>query len=165
MEESISTLYNKLAKLLHENKDAYLIAGVGTELRNDDRVGLIVCKMLQELGYNCIQCEFGLETCLEDIIKSKAKTLIIIDGVVAENTPPGSIILAKIDDVSGGFLATTHNIPIRLLIKYLRNHNVALETYIVGIQIKNIDFGTNVSQEVLEGAKKLVKILSSIMKQ
>ncbi len=148
--------------------DSVLIACVGTELRSDDRAGLEVCRKLKELGVRgharLIECEFGLETCVDRIVKERPKRLVVVDAVLmTEGGKAGEVVIAKLEDVVEGFLATTHNVPLRMMVKYLRALGCCEEVYVLGVIAKNLGFGEGLSPEVMEGVEKLVNNLAEAL--
>lgn len=148
--------------------DSVLIACVGTELRSDDRAGLEVCRRLKELGVgghaHVIECEFGLETCVDRIAEERPKRLVVVDAVLTtEGGEAGEVVIAKLEDVVEGFLATTHNVPLSMMVKYLRALGCCEEVYVLGIVAKNLDLGEELSPEVMKGVEKLVNILAEAL--
>ncbi len=162
----MSDLKEKITELLCN--DSVLIACVGTELRNDDRAGLEVCRKLRGLGIrsqaHMIECGFGLETCVDRIAEEQPKRLVVVDAVLTtEGSEAGEVIIAKLEDVVEGFLATTHNVPLSMMVKYLRALGCCEEVYVLGIVAKNLDFGEELSPEVRRGIEKLVKVLAEAL--
>jgi len=151
-------LKDLLEKLLcHEN---YLIVCIGSWLRMDDRAGLEVCNLIG-LPTKSVVCEYGLENCLGELIDSKANNILLIDAVISDSSIPGSIIYTDISEVSNGFLATTHNIPVNTIIKYLRTFGIASNVKVLGIRVKSLDFGDTITPEV----SRSIVCLSSMIKE
>jgi len=151
-------LKNLLEKLLC--KENYLIVCIGSWLRMDDRAGLEVCNLIS-LPTKSVICEYGLENCLGELVESKASNLLLIDAVVSGGSSPGSIIYTDINEVSNGFLATTHNIPVNTVIKYLRTLGIASNVKVLGIRVKSLDFGDTITPEV----SRSVVCLSSTIRE
>ncbi len=151
----------ELLKFLVEKlNNKYIIACVGSPLRSDDRAGLEVCEQLAKKGVRdsrLIECEYGLETCLDRIIASKPRGIIMIDAGYAEGVPPGTIILSSIRNIKEPFaLATTHNVPIRLLLKLLEKETPAKDFYVVAIIAEKLDIGMELSDSVKKAVAELV---------
>jgi len=162
----MSGLKEKIAELVCS--DSVLIACIGTELRNDDRAGLEVCRGLKRLGLEnharVIECEFGLETCVDKVAEERPKRLVVVDAVLTtEGSEAGGVIIAKLEDVVEGFLATTHNVPLSMMVKYLRALGCCEEVYVLGVVAKNLDFGEELSPEVMKGVEKLVNALAGAL--
>lgn len=156
---SIKELTNFLADFLCSDDSG--IACVGTELRRDDFVGLSVCEALSDVGglrKKIIKCPYGLENCLEEIIDRKIRRLLVIDAALPPNDLGALVFLSEIDNVSASFIATTHNIPVPIVINYLRMNNVAQEAYLLGIIASDLSFGEGLSNEALKGAELTQKI-------
>ena len=148
--------------------DSTLIACIGTELRRDDRAGLEVCRKLKERGLTerirIIECEFGLETCVDKVSEELPRRLIVVDAVLTtEGSKAGEIIVARLEDVIDDFLATTHNVPLNMMVKYLRALGCCEDVYVLGIVAKNLDFGEGISPEVMAGVEKLVNTLTEAL--
>ncbi len=148
--------------------DSVLIACVGTELRSDDRAGLEVCRRLKGLEIRSqvrmIECEFGLETCVDRIAEERPRRLVVVDAVLmTEGSEAGEVIIAKLEDVVEGFLATTHNVPLSMMVKYLRALGCCEEVYVLGVVAKNLNFGEELSPEVMKGVEKLVNVLAEAL--
>ncbi len=148
--------------------DSVLIACVGTELRSDDRAGLEVCRRLKKLGVRgharMIECEFGLETCVDRIVEERPKRLVVVDAVLTtEGSEAGEVVIARLEDVVEGFLATTHSVPLSMMVKYLRALGCCEEVYVLGVVAKNLDFGEELSPEVIEGVEKIVNAIAEAL--
>lgn len=134
-----------------------VLAFIGTRLRSDDRFGLLLYSLLRNrIDYeNAILCEFGLENCIDKIEERKPVNLVVFDGVVAD-APPGSIVIADLEDLDEGFLATTHNVPIALVVKYLRSMNMAINTVVVGVRVSSLEL----SEKITPVVEKTTRILA-----
>ncbi len=153
-------LKNLLERLLcHEN---YLVVCIGSWLRMDDRAGLEVCNLIGSSTKSVI-CEYGLENCLGELINSKASNLLLVDAVVSDSSSPGSIIYTDVSEVSNGFLATTHNIPISTVIKYLRTFGIASNVKVLGIRVKSLDFGDTITPEVSRSIVCLSRMIRELL--
>lgn len=135
-------------------------------MRKDDRIGLIICEDLISKGYDAVLCEYGLENCVSTIIEKKPKGLLIIDAVLSINDSPGTIVLASEDEVVEKIsLATTHNIPVSLTLRVLREKLSMEKAYVLGINVGDLGLGLEVSDEVLRAGKLLVELLSSVFEK
>lgn len=95
---------------------------------------------------------------MSDIIEMKPRRLIIIDSVIYDNGKPGEIII--VDDSSLGediSLITTHSIPAKRIIEYLKANGLVNQVYILGIHPRDIDIGLEVSFEVKSAIDILVR--------
>lgn len=155
-------LYDELYRLLCVNK--YGIVCLGSELRSDDRLGLVICDELMKKGIKSIKCIYGLENCISDIVNEKLENILLIDGVVVQNYRPGDIILIYgIDEVKDYTLTTTHTIPINLSINYLRKMGLAKNIVILGIVVENIGVGLEISDRVRKSIELVVKVIDDVV--
>ena len=153
-------LRDLLERLLCQEK--YLVICIGSWLRMDDRAGLEVCNLIDSPERSVI-CEYGLENCLGELVSSKASNLLLIDAIVSDGFSPGSIIYSDVNEISDGFLATTHNIPINTVIKYLRSFGVAGNVKVLGIRVKSLDFGDTMSPEISRSVECLSNMIREIL--
>ncbi len=160
----ISPSNEELLEFLTEKlSDKYIIACVGSPLRSDDRAGLEVCEQLAEKRVRderLIECDYGLETCLDKIISSKPRGIIMIDAGYAEGIPPGTIILSNTRSIKEPFtLATTHNVPIRLLLKLLKRETPIKNFYVIAIIAEKLGIGMKLSDRVRKAVESLAEII------
>ncbi len=147
-----------------------VIAFVGSPLRNDDRVALLIYNDLLDKTWNnqdnvwFIECEYGLENCLHEIIKKKPETLIIVDAVLSQELKPGEIVLVSWEHVRDKIgLATTHNIPVHITLSLLRKQVDLQEIYLLGIRVENTEIGMKISNPVNEARKRIVDLFFKII--
>ncbi len=148
--------------------DNYIIAFVGSPLRSDDRAALILYELLDKDNgaERLIYCEYGLETCIEDIKHADPKGLIIVDAGYAENMSPGTIVVTTIENVRDAFtLATTHNIPIRLILKILEAETSVEQVYVVAIIASSLDIGIEISDPVKRSIGFLAEIINEALRE
>ncbi len=144
------------------------LACVGTELRRDDAAGLVLCRMLRDTGFpasKLIECPYGLENCLNEIIERRVEKLLIADATLPQPRVKTPYFIAGLDKVSAGFLATTHNIPIPMLITYLRMNKVASDVGLLGIVADDLSFGEGLTERVNEAVKELAVLLKSAVEE
>ncbi len=149
--------------------DSVLIACVGNYLRMDDAAGLEVCKALKALdeGLKLLECEYGLENCLDEIVRECPRRLVVIDAVIPRDpgsARPGEVLIAGAEDVVDELMVSTHNVPLNILIKYLRSYGCCGEVFVVGIVAKNLGVGEGLSEEVSESVNELVNELASALR-
>lgn len=174
-------LKQKLLKAL-ENVERVAILGIGSELRADDAVGLLVLNHLQEKPSvasktlsHFIKCdrsatrtakkstpaEFILklfnggtapENLTGEIRRFKPGHLIMIDAVELGKRP-GTIALLDLNRIKNtAFL--THKLPIKLMLDYLAAE-MTFTAIFIGIQPRSLDFGGPVSKEVSRASREL----------
>lgn len=140
------------------NPEEWLIACIGTDLRSDDRAGLEVCRRLNSIGVGVrtLICEYGIENCFQDIVAVNKRSIVIIDSAIVPNVKPGTIMVISEDEISDFTPLTTHTIPLTLVLEILKKEMSLLKTVILGIAVKNIDIGFEMSPEVDKAVQDLV---------
>ena len=144
--------------------DRVVLACIGSPLRMDDQAGLLVCDKLVERGVtNTVRCEYGLENCLGEISSLKPDTLIVVDAVYSNKLSPGDVVLLNSEAVEAGEYGlepvSTHNIPFKISLSLLKETVGLKNTYLLGIMVKNIDLGTEVSEEVRKAVDYVVELI------
>jgi len=95
-----------------------------------------------------------------EIIKFSPSHIIIIDSAdLGKNA--GAIELIKEEDI-GGVSFSTHRLPTKILIDYLKN-SINCEFIFIGIQPKTLKFGDLVSEEVKASVKFLSESIQEIL--
>ena len=153
-----------LATILRKNlKGAERIAilGVGSELRADDAVGLLVSKQIRKSFPKSRRVKIFLghtapENLTSQIRKFKLSHLIIIDALDMAKKP-GAIAVIE-PDKTDNMSFSTHKFPIILTINYLFAAT-ACKTIIVGIQPYSLIFSEPVCEPVKKAAEKLSLLL------
>lgn len=138
-----------------------LIACVGSPLRRDDSAGLVICSKLLEKGFKPLICEYGLENCLYEIISIRPRVVLLIDAVYSDKLDPGDIVLLDLDQKEevGSIFTSTHSIPLNIVVDIIGRTINLEKTYLLGVRIKNIDIGTDLSIEVQESVNRIVETL------
>ncbi|HID80366.1 MAG TPA: hydrogenase maturation protease [Ignisphaera sp.] len=138
--------------------ERWLIACVGTELRSDDRAGLEVCRRLESagVGVRTLLCEHGIENCFHSIVTANKSSIMIIDSAIVPNSEPGAIVAISEDEISDFTPLTTHTIPLTLILEILKRETSLSEIVILGINVKKLDIGFEMSLEVERAVKNLV---------
>jgi hydrogenase 3 maturation protease len=158
-----------LEKILCSGK--IVIACIGSPLRSDDRIGLIIFDKLSsipELTSNpriqLLKCEYGLENCLTDIIRSDANKLLLIDAIYNRDLKPGEIVLVSREHiVEKTVIATTHNIPVTITLSIIEKNSSINEIYLLGIRVLNTEIGLDISEQVLNASNKVVELIRGIL--
>ncbi len=143
----------------------YKVVCIGTDLRSDDRAGLEVCRSLSDLypQLQAIICEYGVENCMHDIISSRARSLVLIDAVIVPDLAPGTIVVIDRDEIDTQIPLTTHTIPVTLVLKLIENELGSLDVRVLGIVVKNLEIGLELSPEVKKGVEKLIAAFTTCL--
>ncbi len=150
----------ELEEWVKENKGGLVIACIGTELRCDDIAGLLVCRYIKQYCDNLvktIECPGGLELCSHKLLEYKAKSLLIVDGVLAGLKPGQVYFTCNVEDLEADIKSvTTHSLPLSTVIRYIKTvHREIKNMCLVGIQIGCLDLGASPLKEVVESAKTI----------
>ncbi len=130
----------------------FLIAGVGNELSDIDKVGVELAKKGRELYPNLfIDCGTTPENYIDKFINSKIRTLVILDSVSFNNNEDVKIVQPEELSPQG---ISTHATSLNLLSDYLVNFGI--KTVIVGIKPHPRD--KEIGDRVLSKLLDLVKI-------
>lgn len=139
-------------------KKSYAFVCIGTYLRSDDKVALEFCGKLSKIvaGTNVILCEYGLEMCVHEIVEKKLNKVVLIDAVYLEDFVQGIVILGveEINDEVVTF--TTHQIPMKAIVRYLNELLGEVHIVIIGIPAKNLDIGFELSPEAQDIVNSLI---------
>jgi len=139
----------------------YVFACIGTYIRSDDVSALELCNnLIHEYPNNIVLCEHGLENCIGSIVELNARRIAIIDSVLTEDAPVGSIVLFNENEISETYILSTHSIPITISISILRNTlGSDINVVFLGIAVKNIDIGLDMSPEVENTVRNVIRCL------
>jgi hydrogenase 3 maturation protease len=160
-------LYNKLRVFLTGAQNIVILA-VGNEMRRDDRIGIEVMKELRNISLSeysqikMINAGATPENFTSPIENWNPSHLLIIDAVEMGETP-GEIDLIHMDDISNVTIST-HKMSLTLLNKYLMN-KLNLEIKLLGIQVKDVSFGDELSSELTHIPLRTAQLLNSVLKE
>ncbi len=154
-----------LTKFICDSKTKIIC--LGSELRSDDKVGLMFCDALASLGFDrsrLIKCEFGLENCLDEIVSSRVTKALIVDAALFTSEEV-RYALVGLENVVDFKLVTTHSLPISYVINMLRSEGLMNEVKILGIGVKNLDVGEEVSPEVIKTYEELTRLFIELIRK
>lgn len=147
------------------NAKKVLVVGLGNEFRGDDGLGIYVARKLRKLlrGLNNVKvviADSGLENVTHVILRYRPTHIVIIDAAYVEGGEPGTIYLFNVDELSDIRSLSTHYIPPKLVIDYIRSY-INVDVVVIGVQIKEVGLGSRLSDEVLEASNDLIHALKS----
>lgn len=153
---------NMIRELIN-NPSKKIFVCIGNELRGDDEVGVYIGRRLKRtsLKDNVILAYNTPENHIQEIIEKDVETVIFFDAVDVKASP-GTIILQEIFPDRPSYISiSTHSIPIETIVSIIQSlSSKKMKFYIVGVQAKNLDFGSKMSREVLYAAKTLTEIVT-----
>ncbi len=151
---------------LEKNKRVVII-GIGSELRGDDSAGLKLINELRGVGLDSenlllIQAGNMPEKFTSKIKEFDPDNIILIDSVEA-GMDPGSVSVVDPSDIVTDSVST-HKLPLSQLMDYLEKETGA-RVDLVGIQAKDLEVGSELSEEVKDSLKNLAKVLVKELSQ
>lgn len=147
---------------LIEDSSKKIFVCIGNELRGDDEVGVHIGRRLKKtsLKDNVILAYNTPENHIQEILEKDVETVIFFDAVDVKASP-GTIILQEILPDKPSYISiSTHSIPIETIVSIIQSlSGKKMRFYIIGVQAKNLDFGSKMSKEVVYAAKKLTEMI------
>ncbi|MDD5044562.1 MAG: hydrogenase maturation peptidase HycI [Candidatus Omnitrophica bacterium] len=160
----MQNLKNQLKNKL-KNTSRAAVLGIGSELRADDAVGMLVARELQKAaGENsrikCFLAGASPENFTGEIKKFNPTHVIIVDAAQLEKSA-GEARLIEEEEINGVSFST-HRLPTKILIDYLKS-SLRCEFVVIGIQPKTLKFGEPVSPEAARAAGAISLSLQEIL--
>jgi hydrogenase 3 maturation protease len=136
---------------------------IGNDMRGDDALGPLIAKSLVRLFQNqndliVINAETVPENYTGIIRKENPSHIIFIDAVEMK-MDPGTIKLVECDEITD-YNISTHAMPLSFMIKYLESFTDA-KILLIGIQPKNMEMSSTISEEVKTSVDELIKIIKN----
>ncbi len=159
-------LTNPLKQAL-EGAERIAVLGVGSELRGDDWAGMAAARAIEEGGSarDGLKVKVFLgETAPENLtgeIKKFTPTHLLILDCGDFGGKPGDVRLIDPEQESFNSLFTTHKLPIKVLVDYLRT-SLPLKASVLLIQPKTIKFGAEMSAEAMDAAREVSAAVLSL---
>ncbi len=129
--------------------------GLGNIWRGDDGVGCFIAQNFKSDDWLVLDCGRSPENFGSIVRKTKPKCLIVVDAAQM-NLEPGQFRVippARIE----GLYPSTHNIPLSYLISYLGRW--VEKIILIGIQPKKIGEYDQISKELKDSTRKIIRIL------
>ena len=143
------------------------MVGVGHPFRGDDRVGSYVLKTILEQmdstlpeGIYLFDAEEDVEVVITKLADLAPENVIFIDACEMR-MKPGDTQFLPIAETSYPFF-TTHGIPLKLLAEQLLPRS---GVWVLAIQPKQIDFGEDLTPEVLDAAVSISRFLTRTLEE
>lgn len=163
MAEMKDAIKRKLKNWLSDAEKVVVI-GIGNPIRMDDYIGVKVIHSLRGKVSEkvfLIDCETVPESYTQQIIDFKPTHILIIDAAML-GIKPGELSLLKPEDLRFSSAFSTHMLPLKIFCEYLVKI-MGAKIMLLLIQPKRIDFGTELTLEVLSSEMEIVKFLSAIL--
>ncbi len=125
------------------------VMSIGNPIKSDDNVGNVILEKLEVEGMVKIKGEITPENFLREL--RDCEEIILLDALNFGGEV-GEVKVFNLDEIKEPSVST-HSIPINLLKKFLPHSKIK----IIGIQPKNIGFGTKLSEELESKVESIVK--------
>jgi len=130
---------------------SFVIAGVGNELKEFDKVGIEIARRGKEIyPERFIDCGAVPENYLNKVIKKKVRTLIIVDTVYFEGIDDVKVFLPEELAFQG---ISSHSISLNFIAEYLKNWEI--KTVIIGLKPTPRD--NQIQEKVLSDLFELIE--------
>ncbi len=149
-------------------KDAgkVVICGIGNENRGDDAFGVVVAEKLKEILHNpriaVINCGEVPESYTGVIKRYKPDVVLFVDAIEFGGEP-GEMIIADPEGTLGTS-ASTHSLPLKVLVQYLKTELKNTQFVLVGCQPKSTALFGEMSEEIKKSSEELVRMLIDSLK-
>lgn len=165
MKETIKGYRN--LKAINKEKKICLM-GIGNLDKADDYAGMAVIEKIEKenlpKNLTIIKAGSAPEAYTNVIKKIKPDILVIIDTALM-NERPGTIKCFLENDLETTYVATSHNVSLGMLTKYLRHFLKNLITIFIGIEPKKLNYMENISQTVQESVNFLSGYLLDFLRE
>ncbi len=147
---------------MEESKVRFAVVGVGNLLLKDEGIGVHIAHALQQIDipYNVKIIDGGTSLDLPDCLENVDK-LIIIDAVKTGGQPGTIYRFHPYDmDIESEGIISLHELGLAQSLKMMRLiGNEPKETVIIGIEPKEIDWGTELSAELQQKIPEIINIV------
>lgn len=146
------------------------VLGAGSELRGDDRAGLLVVERLRtrcKKNGSCPQIEpfYGAtapENLTGEIKRYRPTHLILVDAADVGKEPGNVEVISPETIAEVSF--TTHMMPMKIVVDYLRE-SIDCKVMIVGIQPKSLEYDVPVSPEVRASVRQVATAIEAVVRE
>ncbi len=139
-----------------------VLVGVGNPLRGDDGFGPeLVGRLGEALPFKTIDAGDEPEDCLEQVVALRPSKVLIADAV-AFGGRPGDAVLLEPESLGKKITVSTHQLPLMMFIRLLRERLPGAEVKVLGLQPKSIELGKGLSPQVDKSMDMLVQVISGL---
>lgn len=157
------SLFDFLSLLFLEILVKYLIACLGNPLMGDDGVGSVVAHELAKQGYEVVTCGSDLSPVLTRI--EEVDLLIIVDAV-DWGAEPGSVFVARLNEVSEVYTRSSHRLGVTDMLKVMMKvFGKPVDAYLVGIQPKRVEPATELTSKVKPAVDEAVARVKELIEK
>ena len=159
-----------MISLLPCNPGAKVVfVGMGSEVRGDDAVGVVIINRLVELAASasCTSCLFinggnAPENVLGEIRSFQPEIVVFIDAAVIGGAPGAvRVIDTSLEKISGVSFCT-HSLPLTIIADYIRKA-VPCEIFVIGIEPGDMNFRPDcvLTPSVAQAAAEVIETISA----
>jgi hydrogenase 3 maturation protease len=167
LKDSWQVSLSQVLKATSKGKTPFRLAivGIGNELNGDDAAGVLITRKLtsalqESPTLKIFEAGQALENITGALIRFKPDVTLLIDALsIGER--PGSIHMLDWQ-LSQGFSASTHSLPLGVVIQYLL-HEHPCQVHLLGIQVSDTTTGAPVSPEVMKSIHTVSKSILSTL--
>lgn len=164
--EDLQNLQDELSNVFSDYSN-YLIICLGNILRGDDGIGIYIgnglLNKIPEISKKVILAHNTPVNFLGKIVKENPDLLIIVDAIDIQ-VDIGVIALLSSETIQNTQSTTTHYQELDDLLKFLKMEMGKLpQVSILGIQIDNIEFNTEMNHQVKQSGDKIISLFLNIM--
>lgn len=141
------------------------VLGIGSPIRQDDAVGLLIIDILEnsKLGDTLlIKTETVPESYTGTIRDFNPTHVIMIDAADFGGKAGESRIIPI--NLIGGVTISTHSLPLHIFADFIRK-SIHAKVALIGIQVINIDYGEGLTPDVEKGAYQVAELLKKILEK
>ncbi|NJE06293.1 hydrogenase 3 maturation endopeptidase HyCI [Thermococcus sp. M36] len=153
----------ELSDLL-KNAERVVICGIGNDARGDDAFGVIVAERLKKLVKNpnvlVLNCGEVPESYTGKIVEFKPDLVVFVDAVDFGGEH-GELVAADPEGTLGDAVST-HSLPLRVLVGYLKSRTGA-GFVLIGCQPKVLGLFQAPSEVIVERAEVLAESLAELL--
>jgi len=136
-----------------------VLVGVGNPLRGDDGFGPeLVGRLGENLPFKTIDAGEEPEDCLEQVLALRPNKVLIADAV-AFGGKPGDAVLLEPESLGKKITVSTHQLPLMMFIRLIRDRLPGAEVKVLGLQPKSIELGKGLSPQVDKSMDMLVQMI------
>jgi hydrogenase 3 maturation protease len=138
-----------------------VVLGVGSELRSDDGVGLVVARAVAARGAPGlvgIPAGPAPENSTAEIRGLSPSHVVIVDAADMGELPGTARLLDPADALGASF--ATHGLPLSVLAGYIASE-MGCGVCLVGIQPASLEFGEALSPAVSEAAERVIEAVTA----
>jgi len=141
-----------------------LLVGLGNVNRGDDAAGVTVAEALK--GHTSSRLKVmslgeAVSNLLPDAVDLRPSHIIVVDAADLGGNP-GSLTLARLDDLEGIRPTSTHDLPVRVAVGLVTSQ-VGADAVVIGIQPKERGIGCAMSEEVRLACDQVARLLEDVL--